>query len=203
MYGTDNKILCRGVEEEVKLSEKEREKRIDLLCESYSLIKDLVTIFGVPAEHREDLIQDILLLAYRHIDDLKETEKMNSWLYKIAYRRTILFSKERKLLLEQEVYGDEDIIEDIPDCSSREAWELCDSFFENDELADMVMSLKKPAPLIIRLRFVNGYTLKEIADILKMNYSTVRVMEYRALKKLKAMIIERGSERNADVDQEA
>ena len=67
----------------------------------------------------------------------------------------------------------------------------------------MVMSLKKPAPLIIRLRFVNGYTLKEIADILKMNYSTVRVMEYRALKKLKAMIIERGSERNADVDQEA
>lgn len=47
------------------------------------------------------------------------------------------------------------------------------------------------------------YTLKEIADILKMNYSTVRVMEYRALKKLKAMIIERGSERNADVDQEA
>ena len=128
---------------------------------------------------------------------------MNSWLYKITYRRTILFSKERKLLLEQEVYGDEDIIEDIPDCSSREAWELCDSFFENDELADMVMSLKKPAPLIIRLRFVNGYTLKEIADILKMNYSTVRVMEYRALKKLKAMIIERGSEGNADVDQEA
>ena len=61
----------------MKLSEKEREKRIDLLCGSYSLIKDLVTIFGVPAEHREDLIQDILLLAYRHIDDLKETEKMN------------------------------------------------------------------------------------------------------------------------------
>lgn len=187
----------------MKLSEKELEERIDRLCAQYSLIKDLVVIFGVPAEHRDDLIQDILVIAYKNLHSLREVEKMNSWLYKIAYRQTLLFSKERKLLLEREVYGDENMIEDIPDCSSKTAWEMCDGFFEDEEISDLVMRLKPPAPYIIKLRFVDGYTLKEIAEILDMKYNTVKVIEHRAFKKLKAMIIEGGNGKNADVDQEA
>ncbi len=184
------------------ITEKEREERIDLLCEKYSLVKDLVAIFGVPEEYREDLVQDIMVSAYRNIHELREIEKLNSWLYKIAYRSAIFFSKERKLRLEREVYNDV-LIEDIPDSSSREAWELCDGFLEDEDLADMVASLKPPAPIIIRLRFGDGYSLKEIAEILNMNYSTVKVIEHRAFKQLKAMIIKGGKGRNVDMDQEA
>jgi len=55
-------------------------------------------------------------------------------------------------------------------------------------LCQMIERLKPHGSEIIKLRFGAGFKLKEIAEMLDMNYNTVKTIESRALKRLKKMI---------------
>jgi len=54
--------------------------------------------------------------------------------------------------------------------------------FSDEDLFEMVNSLKQPAPEIIRLRYVSELSMVEIAKLLKMNYNSVKTIERRAKK---------------------
>ena len=77
-------------------------------------------------------------------------------------------------------------------------WDIIDGYFEDSALSELVEKLKSPAPEIIRLRFVEGFMLKEISEMLGLKYNTVKTIEYRAFKQLKQMIENEGQE----VDEE-
>lgn len=177
----------------MKLSEDERQKRCDMLCEKYLLVYGFVTNLGVPDSYKDDLIQEIFVAAYLNIHKLKEMGSLEPWLYKISYRKMIHFSKLHRIRLEREFsyvdcYGD---LEHKSN-SNKQLWNTMDNWLRDEELCNMVSGLKPPAPYIIKLRFEMGFNLKEISDILDLKYNTVKTIEYRALKKLKVMIEERG-----------
>lgn len=177
----------------MKLSKYELMQRHDILCEKYVLIKDFVSNLGVPESYREDLIQEIFVTAYINIHKLNDMDRLNARLYRISYHKMIEFGKAHRIRFEKEVsypdyYGELGI-----ECEEdRYVWHAMDNCLTDEELCEMVMSLKAPAPYIIKLRFEMGFNLKEISDLLEMKYNTVKTIECRALKKLKAMIEERG-----------
>ena len=177
----------------MKLSEEQLAKRCDVLCEKYILIKDFVSNLGVPENYREDLIQEIFVAAYINIQKLNDLENLNSWLYRISYRKMILFGKAHRIRFETEIsypdYYGELGIDSVED---RYVWNAMDNYLTDEDLCEMINSLKEPAPYIIKLRFEMGFTLKEIADFLNVKYNTVKTIERRAFKKLKTMIEERG-----------
>lgn len=177
----------------MKLSKEELMKRHDILCEKYILIKDFVSNLGVPENYREDLIQEIFVAAYINIHKLNDMDRLNAWLYRISYRKMILFGKAHRVRFEKEIsypdYYGESGIESEED---KYVWSAMDNCLTDEELCEMINSHKPPAPYIIKLRFEMGFNLKEISDLLDMKYNTVKTIERRAFKRLKVMIEERG-----------
>lgn len=171
--------------------------RIAMLCERYDLIKATVATFQIPHHYKDDLIQDIFIKAYLNLDKLRDTGCMDKWLYTIAGRTMIAFAKKYNLKFIRELYytSEEGELE-FEDTSSKAVWEIVEDQFTNEEIRKMVMSLKPPAPQIIHLRYMLDLKLKDIADMLGMNYNTVKTIERRALKKLKEMMNKKGEAEN-------
>lgn len=193
MYGADYQILCGGFETEVKLQDEELRKRQELLCENYSAIRSLVEHFGVPKNDQDDLIQEIFIKAYQNVHQLRDPEKMTSWLYKIAYRYIqkdkTKVSRRNDYEISLEAYPVELIERQV---KGRHGWTVDDHYLFTDEmLLDMIGKLNATTQNIFRLRFEMGFTLLEISEILNMNYNTVKTIETRGFKKLKKMIEDR------------
>ncbi len=175
-----------------KLSDEELAERVEILCENYGNVEYLVKVFNVPKNDREDVVQEIFVLAYRNIGQLKDMDCLDSWLYKIAYRYVLGIRRKYEIKEEAEFYYEDYPIELEDLSSSKETWEIMDNDFTDETLVELINSLKPPAPEILRLRFKMGFTLKEIAVILDMNYNSVKTIESRALKRLRDKIEQRG-----------
>ena len=181
----------------MKLSHDELAARQELLCEKYDSIKGLVRFFGVPVDIREDVVQEIFVLAYKHLYQLKDVESMDSWLYKIAYRHVLSHKKKNQKKEAFEVPLEDQLLNIKDESNAEKVWHIAEYELSDEELIGMIDSLKPPAPDILRLRFKMGFTLVEIAKILDMNYNSVKTIEHRAFKKLKKMIEQRGKRNDA------
>ncbi len=176
------------------IDEVELEKRRELLCEKYDQIVGLTIHFGIEFKDVEDAVQEIFVVAYTHLHQLNDIENFDSWLYKIARRYTSRMHKSNRRRTTNELCYD--------DCAEKVETETAyiqpmkdlSENFSDDDICDMVASLEPPAPEIIRLRYVTGLTLKEIAKLMGLNYNTVKTLEFRARNKLRKMILERNEE---------
>lgn len=178
----------------MKIVDEELYKRRKTLGAYYGELRRIVCSVGTGEEDVDDLVQEIMIEAYNHIGDLRDMDCLGSWLYKIASRKLIRLAGKRKTLLDnEELYSPEDWeIVDFTTEVNAKVFFIAHRRITDEELYEMIESLKPPAPEIINLRFVKGYTLKEISAMMGMNYNTVKTIEHRALEKLKKIILERG-----------
>ena len=184
------------------LPSKELEERKDLLCDQLGLVKDALSFFRVPEKYKDDLIEEIFIVAYKNIDKINDISKLNSWLYKISYRKMFSFMQKQRALNEREVlYSPEEWErEEFRESEAILVWDIIDGYFDDSDIYELVEKLKYPAPQIIRLRFVDGFMLKEISEMLGLKYNTVKTIEYRAFKQLKQMIENEGKESEDDIE---
>lgn len=169
------------------MKEKELAERRAVLCEKYDKILGLTYHFGVSDSEREDVVQEVFVAAYLHLHQLKDIESMDSWLYKIAMRKAGKFGRKSKRKEENEVVY-ESCEQELD--KNRAAEYAAKLDFSDEDIFDMVNSLRPPAPEIIRLRYVSELRMVEIAELLKMNYNSVKTIERRARVELKRMISE-------------
>lgn len=168
----------------------------ELLCSKLGLIKRFLIYFNVPAEYRDDLIQEIFIAAMRGVNKVKDLDKLNSWLYKVSYRKMIHYvNKERQIRgvevpFTQMSKEDEEAFEK----GNYIIWDILDRIVDNQQLYTLIKRLRPVAQEILRLRFGYGFTLKEIACMKNLNYNTVKTIEYRALQFLKQLIKEEKTE---------
>ena len=112
---------------------------------------------------------------------------MDSWLYKIAMRKAGRIGRKSKRREDKELLY-ESCEQELDRISAEEYASKID--FSDEDIFEMVNSLKPPAPEIIRLRYVSELSMVEIAKLLKMNYNSVKTIERRAKKELEKMISE-------------
>ncbi|HTB48696.1 MAG TPA: RNA polymerase sigma factor [Verrucomicrobiae bacterium] len=101
-----------------------------------------------------------------------------AWLYRIA--RNVLIDhwrKKKELFVEDTDSLQEDI--------QPSAGELLDKELQLQDLRKALDTLPDAMRSVIKLRFVEGMSCKQVAKNLSLSESNVRVMQYRALKKLK------------------
>ncbi len=127
-------------------------------------------------EDAMDVVQNAIYKALKKSDTLRNENAMRTWFYSILVNESLMAIKTRK----QEA----PLLENSPN----EPTYIENEFASQDDIYEKISLLDETEQSIIRLRFFEEMSLKEISLILNINVSTVKSKLYRALKKMKIMI---------------
>lgn len=105
-----------------------------------------------------------------------------AWLFRIARTTLIDYWRKKKEVLDDGSIAVQEV-NDAPDIS-----EVIDVTFVLDDLHAALMKLPAEMYEVLRMRFIDGMSAREVARELEMNEGNVRVIQYRALKKLRSYL---------------
>ncbi len=126
----------------------------------------------------EDLTSDTFMKAWNRLEAF-DFKHPRPWLYTIA-RNTMMDHWRKK---HPETLGDE---EHVSDAEPIEA--VLDKKLSADAVKAAVDALPQDMRSIVTMRFTLGYSAKKTAESLGTTEGNVRVIQYRALKKLKGLL---------------
>lgn len=124
-----------------------------------------------------DAVQNSVCKALEHYSQIRNEEVIKTWFYRILVNESLKILKERK-----KISGNE---EEMASLSYEEK-----GFEIQDDLHSHINRLDEDTQKIIKLRFFEELSLKEIAQITELNLNTVKAKLYRGLKLLKVEIQE-------------
>ncbi len=127
----------------------------------------------------DDVTQEVLIHLYREEKDFQSDEHVKNWLMKVTINqcRMLFRSPWRKA-------------EPIDDYAETLQMENEDQV----ELFTLVMGLEKKYRVVIHLFYYEGYSVKEISELLNIPEKTVRTRLFRARAKLKTILTEEVSD---------
>lgn len=122
----------------------------------------------------EDVMQETMLKLYTKLSKLKDNTKFDIWLYKILinqcnekYRKNKISIVSLETIENQKTYSDDVKLEDKLDYEK-----ILEIFPRKDQM-------------ILLLYYSNGYTTKQIAEILGKNENTIKTKLRRMRQKIK------------------
>ncbi|REK66899.1 MAG: RNA polymerase subunit sigma-24 [Brevibacillus sp.] len=123
-----------------------------------------------------DAVCDAVEKAFLHLDTLRDDRYFSSWFIRIVINecKAQLQKRQRALTLSQRLSGEPEY-----ETPARE------------EVMDVQALLNRLAPLdrlLIFLKFFDGYTLDEIAELTQLPVGTVKTKIYSNLKRLKRIL---------------
>ncbi len=128
----------------------------------------------------EDLTADTFLKGWKNFDKF-EKNHARGWLYSIA-RNTLTdyWRKHKSLSLDEDV----EIVDDKTDSVE----DSLDKQMSAEQLKRAIATLPEDMRSVVSLRFMQGYSAKLTGEALGLSEVNVRVLQYRALKKLKGIL---------------
>jgi RNA polymerase sigma-70 factor (ECF subfamily) len=134
----------------------------------------------------DDLTQETFIKAYKRIDSLKDISKIKSWLIRIAYNLCLDYFKNAS---KNRIDGWDSIEEVFASNILPMGKQL-----ERDEMSQCVQEkmllLPQTYRTILCLFDIAGLTHSEIAEVLDINVSNVKVRLHRARAKMKEILKE-------------
>lgn len=147
----------------------------------YSLI---VRIVG-NREDAEELAQDTLMKAFRHLASFKGDCSFSTWIYRIAYNTAISHTRKKK----QELLAIEDaILSNVSEEEVSEALGQTDSSQQVQWLEEAIGLLPAEERAIILLFYMKKKTIDELVPITGLTPSNLKTKLHRIRKKLFALI---------------
>lgn len=137
----------------------------------------------LPAEDdAQEILNDVFLDAIDTISMLRKDENLQAWLYKIAHHKTVDYYRKRKIksiILSQIPYLE------IVDSEVHQP----EFQFEKDKVRDKMESAFRSLPdlyrKILRLRYEDKISVKEIAVILELSFKATESLLFRARQSFK------------------
>lgn len=129
----------------------------------------------------EDLAQETFIKAYKKLDTLKEEGKAKSWLFSIARNVAIDFFRKNKY---SAIALDNTILENYARAT---AIDLRSEMLQGEvasELKGYIDQLNKEDRVVIKLLYYEGFSYKEIGQMLNMNENTLKSRLFRARRAL-------------------
>jgi len=123
----------------------------------------------------EELTQETMAKAWEKRLTLKNSEKLEAWLFAIARNVLMDYYRYKGLLIDED---DEQWESNIASSSSP----------DQEGFMDLYNALEKLPPLqkqVIELRFFKNYSIQETAQMMGKTPQAVKMLQYRALKMLR------------------
>ncbi len=160
------------------MGKKQYDRIVNYIVENQNKFYRLAFSYVRNQDDALDVVQNAICKALDHYTALRNIEAVKTWFYRIVVNESILFLKNQKkeYLAGEENYADGPYIEK--------------KYEPMDELFDQIDQLDEEVQKIIKLRFFEELSLREIADVVQMNLNTVKAKLYRGLKLLKQNIQE-------------
>ena len=158
-----------------------------LLLEHTDKVFHVVLCMVGNREDAEDVMQDVFLKAYKHLDDFRGAADVGTWLYSIAMNtaRAHLRSRNRaRRRTASRPVEELDILGRLPAAPDRVETEF-DRQQISRALHQALQSLPPEFREVFVLKNIRGYSYKQIADILGISMGTVESRLFRAREKLR------------------
>lgn len=180
--------------EYAKLSKQELDRAFEDILNRYER-KIFNMIYRMMGNYDEavDLTQETFLRVYKGLRQFRGESNIYTWIYQISLNlcrtRIAQKKKEAKLVsLDQPIETEDDELEiEVPDESMAPQ-----TAFEGLNLQEAVQmaveSLPSPYREVIVLHELQGFSYKEIADMMSTNEQTIRVRLHRARKMLRKLL---------------
>ncbi|HEU4962653.1 MAG TPA: sigma-70 family RNA polymerase sigma factor [Bacilli bacterium] len=131
----------------------------------------------------EDLTQEVFVKAYRGLANFRGDSELKTWLFAIA-RNTIRNWIARKKPLP---VTEDELLWQLPESGNRPE----DHLEEQEALEKLYVvlgRLKESYRQVILLRGLQGFSVKETAEIMDCTETKVKVTHFRALRKLRSLL---------------
>ena len=148
----------------------------------------------------EDLVQETYLRAYRGYEGFNEGTNLRAWLFRILTNTFINVYRAKQRRVQESELGD---VEDLYlykrisgiDVASRSAEDTLFELFTDDEVKSALEDLPESFRLPVLLADVEGFSYKEIAEILDIPIGTVMSRLHRGRKAMHKALIDFATER--------
>lgn len=182
-----------------KLIQRALEKNQDAYSEIYELTYNKVafTIRMLLKDDSavDDILQETYITAFEKLETLKEPEKINAWICKIARNKTIDYLRKRKEIafLNVPIENNQSNLEEI-DLPEERVEFIPEKKMDNSENSRLLMDILNNLPYEQRICVIAFYyeqrSIKEIAEEVNCNEETVKSRIRYAKKKIKEQVEE-------------
>jgi len=132
----------------------------------------------------EDLTQQVFLKAWNAIGRYRKTASpFVAWLMRISHNLVIDFYRSKK----DKTYLDFEVASSDSNANPERAVEI---EFDQQQLRKAILRLPSDQQQVILMSFIEGFSYSEIAATLGKSEGSIRVIQYRALKKIRNILEE-------------
>jgi len=156
----------------------ENETLEQLLLDEVKIVFKYLIKMGASKEEAEDIVQETLYKALKNIDAIHQ-DRIRAWLFKVAINSYYnLYSKKKR---------SSEYIDTLPnrELFAESAEDQVVSKERNIEIYNALDLLKPSYKNLLVFKYFLDLSYKDIADILEMSESNVKVYLYRARNKFK------------------
>ena len=164
-----------------------RERGFKMLMDSFQVpIYNYIRRMVVSHEDAEDVLQEVFIRVFRHLDQFRNESSLSTWIYRIATNECLRLLNNRK----EEVISAEDVQEEL--MSKLKASDYVDY---EDELAvkfqEAILTLPEKQRIVFNLRYYDELEYEDIARVLDSKVETLKVNYHYAKDKIKEYILNR------------
>jgi RNA polymerase sigma-70 factor (ECF subfamily) len=146
------------------------------------------------AQDAEDLVQETYLKAYKYYDKFEEGTNLKAWLFKILKNTFINSYRKAQLQPPQSDFADieESFESQISEDTTRQIRNPEEELLENvldEDVQRAVDQLPQDYRMVVLLADLEGFSYKEIGDILEIPVGTVMSRLYRGRRLLEAEML--------------
>jgi RNA polymerase sigma-70 factor (ECF subfamily) len=152
-----------------------------LVRASYPRLHGVARLILRDSERAQDAVQEALVLAWRHVRALRDTDAWDAWLYRLTVRACYRWARQVKRRDEIELHV-------MPDLEPAGSLDLSSSIAERDLLGREISRLPIDQRTVMVLHFYLDLPLTDAANLLDIPVGTAKSRLHRGLETLRTAL---------------